>query len=426
MPLKDYDGVDPLGNQNQGNVQFPEGQDADTLNDSTRAGMVDQKNGTPVLADTYADLKALLKARQANNAAIKCLGKNSVNDGLGGTFIWDSASTEADNGETVLELNVGGAPDPGRFIAIESPYLSNIIEVTDPTATTKGAEFGIGRKRTLQYRVTGIPENSTKQVFKFALAAQDQIGGFLRVEALSDTNSIGSGLSVGWFKMQRISSSGAAASSASLITSTGFAALAKPVASSNEIVFGINIPNNSTAASASVDFYITLYSDDPDNFVFTGLDGATDHTGSVASNATASDDDIVPLVDNAFDLGRAGLRMKEIFATNTTINPSDAEMKSNIGAPPDALLDAIAATPIGLWQWDDAIAEKGDGARLHSGIVIQDFIRECESRGVDPGRYGAFCRDILEDGREALQNRPVEMLWLMVAELRRQVAALKP
>ena len=41
----------------------------------------------------------------------------------------------------------------------------------------------------------------------------------------------------------------------------------------------------------------------------------------------------------------------------------------------------------------DAVAKKGDDARIHTGVIAQDLIAVFDSEGLDAHRYGLFCYD---------------------------------
>jgi len=96
--------------------------------------------------------------------------------------------------------------------------------------------------------------------------------------------------------------------------------------------------------------------------------------------------------DNAMDLGGASVRWDDVYATNGTIQTSDANEKQDI----DVLSDAeqrVAVAAKGLlrkFRWKDAVAEKGDDARIHFGIIAQDLQAAFEAEGLDAGRYAMF------------------------------------
>jgi hypothetical protein len=96
--------------------------------------------------------------------------------------------------------------------------------------------------------------------------------------------------------------------------------------------------------------------------------------------------------DNAIDLGNSAARFDDIFATNGTIQTSDRNEKQDI----EALSEAEARVAVackGLlrkFRWKDKVAEKGDEARIHFGIIAQDLQDAFAAEGLDAGRYGMF------------------------------------
>ena len=96
--------------------------------------------------------------------------------------------------------------------------------------------------------------------------------------------------------------------------------------------------------------------------------------------------------DNAIDLGASGARFDDIYATNGTIQTSDRNEKQDIEALSDAE-QRVAVACKGLlrkFRWIDAVAEKGDDARIHFGIIAQDLQDAFAAEGLDAGRYAMF------------------------------------
>jgi hypothetical protein len=96
--------------------------------------------------------------------------------------------------------------------------------------------------------------------------------------------------------------------------------------------------------------------------------------------------------DNAIDLGISGNRFQDIYATNGTIQTSDRNEKQDIEALSDAE-QRVAVACKGLlrkFRWIDAVAEKGDDARIHFGIIAQDLQDAFAAEGLDAGRYAMF------------------------------------
>jgi hypothetical protein len=96
--------------------------------------------------------------------------------------------------------------------------------------------------------------------------------------------------------------------------------------------------------------------------------------------------------DNAIDLGYSGSRFDDIYATNGTIQTSDRNEKQDIEVLSDAE-QRVAVACKGLlrkFRWIDAVAEKGDDARIHFGIIAQDLQDAFAAEGLDAGRYAMF------------------------------------
>ena len=128
--------------------------------------------------------------------------------------------------------------------------------------------------------------------------------------------------------------------------------------------------------------------------------------GSIASNAAGGitiqgTGDIVQfaanptgIFDNFYDVGTLSLRWDDIYATNGTIQTSDANEKQDIEALSEAETRvAIAAKALmRKYRWKSAVAEKGDDARIHFGIIAQDLKAAFEAEGLDAGRYAMFIK----------------------------------
>jgi hypothetical protein len=98
------------------------------------------------------------------------------------------------------------------------------------------------------------------------------------------------------------------------------------------------------------------------------------------------------LSDNFVDLGSASYRMDDIYATNGTIQTSDRNEKQDIAELSDAE-QRVAVAAKGLlrkFRWRDAVAEKGDEARTHFGIIAQDLQAAFAAEGLDAGDYAMF------------------------------------
>ena len=96
--------------------------------------------------------------------------------------------------------------------------------------------------------------------------------------------------------------------------------------------------------------------------------------------------------DDTINLGANSVRFNDIYATNGTIQTSDRNEKQDI----EVLSEAEARVAVackGLlrkFRWKDAVAEKGDEARIHFGIIAQDLQAAFAAEGLDAGRYAMF------------------------------------
>ena len=98
------------------------------------------------------------------------------------------------------------------------------------------------------------------------------------------------------------------------------------------------------------------------------------------------------LRDNAISLGDTGARFDDIYATNGTIQTSDRNEKQDIEALSDAE-QRVAVAAKGLlrkFRWKSSVADKGDEARIHFGIIAQDLQDAFTAEGLDAGRYAMF------------------------------------
>ena len=96
--------------------------------------------------------------------------------------------------------------------------------------------------------------------------------------------------------------------------------------------------------------------------------------------------------DNTMDLGSITGRYDDIYATNGTIQTSDRNEKEAIASltPTEMLVAARLSSSFKNFKWKDAVAEKGDAARMHSGIIAQDVQDAFAAEGLDASDYAMF------------------------------------
>jgi hypothetical protein len=128
--------------------------------------------------------------------------------------------------------------------------------------------------------------------------------------------------------------------------------------------------------------------------------------------------------DNAIDLGNAGNRFDDIYATNGTIQTSDRNEKQDIEVLSEAE-QRVAVAAKGLlrkFRWKDSVEEKGDDARIHFGIIAQDLQAAFEAEGLDAGRYAMFIHSTWTDEetgeeRSRMGVRYSELLAFIIAAI---------
>jgi hypothetical protein len=101
------------------------------------------------------------------------------------------------------------------------------------------------------------------------------------------------------------------------------------------------------------------------------------------------------VTDNVLSLGSGANRMATIYAGNGTINTSDANTKQDIADLDDAEKQVAIRIKslIKKFRFKDAVAEKGDAARIHVGVIAQEVQAAFVAEGLDATRYGLFCSD---------------------------------
>lgn len=115
--------------------------------------------------------------------------------------------------------------------------------------------------------------------------------------------------------------------------------------------------------------------------------------GSARVNFTTSD--LLPNTDNSLGLGSGARRWTAVYAVNGTIQTSDANSKQDIADLDDAER-RVAVRIKGLikkFRFKDAVAEKGNAARIHVGVIAQEVRDAFTAEGLDADRYGMFCSD---------------------------------
>jgi len=130
-----------------------------------------------------------------------------------------------------------------------------------------------------------------------------------------------------------------------------------------------------------------------------------------------------PSVDNTRSLGTGTYRYTVVYATTGTINTSDGAQKQQIRSLSDAEQRVAYSIKklIRAFKWTDAVASKGEDARIHFGVIAQDVQEAFAAEGLDASKYGLFCSDtwIASDGssQTRLGVRYSELLAFVIAAL---------
>lgn len=72
---------------------------------------------------------------------------------------------------------------------------------------------------------------------------------------------------------------------------------------------------------------------------------------------------------------------------------SDQRLKQQISNIDDKLLDAWEDVLPCQFKYNDAVDQKGDNARLHTGYVVQQIDEACKSYNFDISAYGLYCHE---------------------------------
>jgi len=253
--------------------------------------------------------------------------------------------------ETDIQNNYADAPTLDAYNPGGDPYLVSM------NATVSGT------KRALAYYSTNPGE-------WVAQSARPRVG-YLHAGGTTEAafasisySKVGLDISRGTWSDRAISLPNASAIAAQNTARTGFINIAYAEKGTDNLVIGTNAP----AVVIPTNGYIR---------------GKLDVGGS----------GVFPVDDNAQDLGRSGNRFKNIYAANNVINRSDAKLKKVRGGLSDAELAAAKGIPIKVFQYLDAVTEKGAKARLHIGVIAQEVVAAFEAQNLDPWVYGVVGKD---------------------------------
>ena len=82
---------------------------------------------------------------------------------------------------------------------------------------------------------------------------------------------------------------------------------------------------------------------------------------------------------------------------------SDQRLKQQIAEIDDKLLDAWEDVNLVQFKYNDAVDQKGNTARLHTGYVVQQIDSACKSHNVDISAYGLYCHEEYPEETEEVE-----------------------
>ena len=106
-----------------------------------------------------------------------------------------------------------------------------------------------------------------------------------------------------------------------------------------------------------------------------------------------------PGSDNLFPLGSASFRWSVVYAGTGTINTSDARTKQQVRdlSSSERAVAVRCKSLLRAFKFNDSVAQKGDKARIHFGVIAQEVKAAFESEGLIAEDYALFCYDEWQD-----------------------------
>lgn len=102
-----------------------------------------------------------------------------------------------------------------------------------------------------------------------------------------------------------------------------------------------------------------------------------------------------PSEDGVISLGTGAIRYNQVYSSVSSISTSDKTKKVDIKDIDKSLLNKWSKVQWKAFKFKDSVAEKGDKARLHTGLIAQDL--EDVLTGINVRDYGFFCYDKWDD-----------------------------
>jgi hypothetical protein len=111
-----------------------------------------------------------------------------------------------------------------------------------------------------------------------------------------------------------------------------------------------------------------------------------------------------PITDNITSNGEAAARWTVVYAASGTINTSDIRDKQQIRdlSKQEKAVAKKLKGMIKAFKFNDAVAEKGEDARIHFGVMAQEVKSAFAEEGLDAFKYALMCYDEWEAREEVL------------------------
>lgn len=106
-------------------------------------------------------------------------------------------------------------------------------------------------------------------------------------------------------------------------------------------------------------------------------------------------------VVSKINLGSGYRRWENVYAVTSAFGSSDERIKQDVADIPEAVLRAWGRVKFRQFKFKEAVAQKGNSARLHVGVIAQRVIEAFEAEGVDAFAYGLIGHDV-QAAREAV------------------------
>jgi hypothetical protein len=140
--------------------------------------------------------------------------------------------------------------------------------------------------------------------------------------------------------------------------------------------FKLGIKGRGNAAGTA---YFQFYTSD----ATTNYELAADLSGNVFQPGT----------DNNSGLGQSSKRWTDVWSLDGSINTSDERLKQQVASLTTDEINAAKAISalFKTYKWNHSVADKGDNARIHSGVIAQQVKAAMEANSLDPMKYAFMC-----------------------------------